>query len=173
MHRACWSCRFDAMQLAWCLLSVTKTEGYFLNSVELLESPLLLTKGRGIVVRSAARPFSLSIDMYLHPRNMTQEGGSKENANMSILPAQLLARMLDSSESESYAAYREQIEQYFHDIIFSNSNEDNFVVLEEVCPQIERPRRAISKKCEAQSCCFIVVPEEYEGFIFEESSSDD
>lgn len=154
--------------IMWCMMSVTKTEGFFLNSVELLESPLLLTKGKGIVVRPAARPSSLSIDLYLHPRNVTHE------EDMAIIPSKLLARMLDSSElGLSYSAHREQIEQYFHEIVFSNANEENYMILTEIC-QKDPPRRAISKKCEPSgSCCFIVVPEEYEGFIFEESSSDE
>mmetsp|Transcript_12336 Transcript_12336/g.29372 ORF Transcript_12336/g.29372 Transcript_12336/m.29372 type:complete len:334 (-) Transcript_12336:318-1319(-) len=152
--------------IMWCMMSVTKTEGFFLNSVELLESPLLLTKGRGIVVRSAAHPSSLSIDMYLHPRNMTHE------ADMAIVPAQLLARMMDAPEPGSYAAYREEMEQHFHDIVFSDSNEDNYMIFTEIC-QKDRPNRAISKKCDASSCCYFVVPEEYGGFIFEESSSSD
>ncbi|CAJ1948146.1 unnamed protein product [Cylindrotheca closterium] len=149
--------------IMWCMMSVTKTEGFFLNSVELLESPLLLTKGKGIVVRSAASPSSLSIDMYLHPRNMTHED------DMAIVPAQLLARMIETPESGSYSAYREEMEQRFHDIVFSDSNKEKYMILTEIC-QKDRPLFAISKKCESSSCCYIVVPEEYGSFIFESSS---
>ncbi|KAL3929554.1 MAG: hypothetical protein SGBAC_012156 [Bacillariaceae sp.] len=152
--------------IMWCMMSVTKTEGFFLNSVELLESPLLLTKGRGIVVRSASHPSSLSLDMYLHPRNMTHED------DMAIVPAQLLARMLDAPEDGSYAAYREQMEQHFHDIVFSDSHEEDYMIFTEIC-QNDRPLYAISKKCAAKSCCYIVVPKEYGSYIFEESSSED
>jgi hypothetical protein len=154
--------------IMWCMMSVTRSEGFFLNTVEIVESPLLLTNGRGIVVKSATSPTSLSIDFYLHPRNVTDE------QDMAIIPSKLLAWMLDNSvtEVQTYAEYREKAQDYLYGLVFSDSNEENYMVLQEVC-QSYKPPRTIGEICKVDPCCYIVVPEIYGGSMFDNSSSED
>jgi hypothetical protein len=154
--------------IMWCMMSVTRSEGFFLNTVEIVESPLLLAIGRGIVVKSATSPTSLSIDFYLHPRNVTYE------EDMAIIPSKLVAWMLDNQQTEvqTYAEYREKAQDYLYDLVFSDSNEENYMVLQEVC-QPYRPPRTIGENCKVDPCCYIVVPEIYGGSMFDDPSSED
>lgn len=152
--------------IMWCLMSVTRSEGFFSSTIEITESPLLLTKGRGIVVKAASSPSSLSLDFYLHPRNVTYE------EDMAIVPSKLLSWMLDGNEQEMqlYGQYREKAEGYLYNLVFADAREENYMILQEVC-QLQRPARTMAANCKDGSCCYVVVPEIYGGTMFDDSSS--
>jgi hypothetical protein len=155
----------------WCFLGEHVAEGFYLNNMEFVDSPLSLTQGKGIVIKSVASPEkSLSNSFYLHPRDLM-----KEEQNMSIIPSKVLTWMLDHPETEhdTYKEYRQKLSEYLHDLIFDGEGtEDHFMILDEIC-QPFMPLRTVAKACEEDSCCYIVVPEQYGGFMNEESSDED
>eukprot|EP00980_Cylindrotheca_fusiformis_P026063 scaffold15305_cov126-Cylindrotheca_fusiformis.AAC.1 len=154
--------------IMWCLMTASRSEGFFLSTIEIVESPLLLTKGRGIVVKDPSTPSALSLDFYMDPRNATHE------QDLAFVPSKLLDWMLDNEEIEGqdYREYRRKAQNYLYDLVFSDGREDNFLIFQEVC-QPQRPPRTMGENCRADSCCYIVVPEIYGGSMFDHSSSDD
>jgi hypothetical protein len=178
--------------LMWCLLATRIAEGYFMESVEMIDTALFLTRKRGMVVRrrkESTPPRSgsgggdddnnnnnkynnhdaLSNVYYLHPRT--------NNTKVDWIPTKTLAWMFSNPEdvllggdgSSSPADARDLLQRYLGELVFADGNEDEFLVLEEVC-QNSRPSRAIAVNCPdgeedgaGGGCCYFVLPERYGG----------
>ncbi|KAG7358954.1 hypothetical protein IV203_015543 [Nitzschia inconspicua] len=151
----------------WCLVATRVVEGFFYESVEMIDSALFLTRKRGIVVKksqqfateSDGHGGALSTSFYLHPR--------QNNTLLEWIPSKALAMAISTPEDSlaSPLEARELLERYLYDLVITQGNEEDFLVLEEQC-QEERPDRAIGMDCphgDNGECCFFVVPEKYGG----------
>ena len=154
----------------WCLLASKRVEAFLLDSVQMIQSPLSLTKGRGIVVRSSFDPENrLSNAFYIHPRKLVNK-----QSTMNAIPRKVIVWLLDHPETDqtSYEEYEGMMQAYINDLVYSEGGEENFIFLDEIC-QPYRPSRTIAEKCEDESCCYFVLPEKYKAFFFDEDSSDE
>ena len=150
--------------LMWCLLATQIVEGYFMESVEMIDTALFLTRKRGMVVQkelgSVPGGKALSNAFYLHPRTNT--------TNVEWIPSKALAWIISNPEDVlgAPADARYLFQRFLHDLVIAQGNEDDFLVLEEVC-QDHRPSRAIAVHCPdgdgSNDCCYFVVPEKYGG----------
>jgi hypothetical protein len=157
----------------WCLLAIKNVEGFFLESVDILESALIAARRRGMVVRSSSSDSKLLNAYYLHPRNLEYE------STKAILPSKVLAWILSNPEDvvPSIAEYRRMLQEYLHELVHSEGNDDKYMVLDEVC-QPYPPKRAIFKQCgvdvfRPDACCYFVIPESEGGRFGDSSSGDD
>lgn len=167
--------------LMWCLLASRITEGFFQESVEFLDSPLFLLRKRGMVVQKSEpsssssgveeSPLSgaLSNLYYLHPRTNTTA--------VEWIPAKALAWLISNSEENLGGALeaRRMLEHLLYDLTIQQGNEDDFVVMEEVC-QHDRPERAIAMDCpkeETATCCYFVLPKKYGGKLLPPEDEED
>ena len=158
--------------IMWCLLATEVVEGFFLESVDMLESSFILARQRGIVIQSASSDKRISTAYYLHPRNLEVE------SSMATLPAEVLTWILANPEEvvPNLSEYRQMLQEYIHEAVFSERGTDNYLVLEEICQQT-LPKRAIAQQCgvnggPTEGCCYFVVPES-EGGAFSDSSDDE
>lgn len=148
----------------WCLLATRIVEGYFTEPVEMIDSALFWTRKRGMVVKkrpgSVAGGEALSSAYYLHPRTNTTK--------VEWIPAKALAWIISNPEDVlgSPADARSLLQRYLYELVIAQGNEDDFLVLDEVC-QDRRPSRAISIHCPdgngGSDCCYFVLPEKYGG----------
>jgi hypothetical protein len=154
--------------LMWCLVASRVVEGYFYETVEMIDSALFLTRKRGIVVKRRPPTGLMEIDghggalstsFYLHPRH--------NHTLLEWIPSKALAMAISAPE-EAFSnplEAQEMLERYLYDLVISQGNEEDYLVLDEVC-QRERPDRAIGMDCPNGGnidCCFFVVPERYGG----------
>ena len=151
--------------LMWCLLATRVVEGYFKESVEMVDSAIFLTRKRGMVVKKQS-PLgggdghgALSASYYLHPR--------LNNTLLEWIPSRVLAMAISTTEEDLLdpATAKESLEHYLYDLVIAQGNEEDYLVLDEVC-QREQPERAIGKDCspsDGGECCFFAVPEHYGG----------
>lgn len=151
----------------WCLVATRIVEGYFHETVEMIDSALFLTRKRGIVVQKSqpagtdrdGQGSALSTSFYLHPRH--------NNTLLEWIPSKTLAMAITTPEEAFASPYeaREMLERYLYDLVITQGNEEDYLVLDEICQQ-ERPDRAIGMDCapgDSGDCCFFVVPEKYGG----------
>jgi hypothetical protein len=157
----------------WCLLATKVVEGFFLESVDMLESALIVARRRGIVVKSSSSDSNVLNSYYLHPRNLEYE------TTKAILPSKVFAWILANTEDvvPSTAEYRRMLQEYIHELVHSEGNIDNYMVLEEVC-QPYPPKRSIGKQYgvdvfRPNDCCYFVIPESEGVRRFGSSSSGD
>ena len=150
--------------LMWCLLTTRYAEGFFLESVEMLQSAFIKARRRGMVVKSSDS--GLSNAYYLHPRNLGYD------STFAVLPSKVLTWILANSEDvvPSTEEYRRMLREYIDALVHSEGNEDKYMILEEVCQPYEPPR-SIGKRCGIDDCCYFVVPDS-EGGNFERDSND-
>ena len=156
--------------IMWCLLGTNAVEGFLQNSVQIVKSPLSMTKGRGIVVRPSSNPDkALSSLFYLHPRNLTQK-----EPIINRIASRVLTWILSHPETDAanYDEYREMMQAYIHELVHSEGEEENYIFLDEVC-QPYRPPRTVAENCEGEICCYFVLPDTHYSILFEESSSSD
>jgi hypothetical protein len=163
--------------LMWCLVATRVVEGYFYDTVEMIDSALFLTRKRGMVVKRR-QPTGLEMDghggalstsFYLHPRH--------NNTLIEWIPSKALAMAISTPENDvaSPLEAREMLERYLFDLVISQGNEEDYLVLDEVC-QRDQPDRAIGMDCPNGSdsdCCFFVVPERYGGRFQVNNDNDD
>jgi hypothetical protein len=158
----------------WCLLATRVSEGVFLETVQMTDSPFVFAKRRGIIVQSTSTD-RVSNAFYLHPRNLSYD------STMAVLPSKVLSWILANPEEvvPDLIEYRQMLQAYIYELVHSDGNDDNkYLILEEVCQQTP-PKRAIGKVCSNSNtntnnddrCCYFVLPES-EGGRFGESSSD-
>jgi hypothetical protein len=159
----------------WCLLAARVVEGFFLESVEILDSPIHLTRNRGIIVKKTKKKDddgaydAFSNALYLHPRmNKTSIGW---------IPSKMLAMVLSTPEDVvgGPTEATEMLQRYLHELVSSTTDDilDDFIVLEEVCHQTERPERAMAIDCPdggdddglTAECCYFVLPDRYGGYF--------
>lgn len=149
--------------LMWCLLATRIAEGYFMDSVEMIDSALFVTRKRGMVVRKPAGSVpggdALSTSYYLHPRTNT--------TSVSWIPAKALAWITANPEERlgSPREARDLFRRYLNELVINQGNEEDYLVLDEVC-QDDRPPRAIAIDCpvgEDRDCCYFVLPAKYGG----------
>jgi len=162
-HRRASSQQTKDDLLMWCLLASLVTEGYFMESVEILDSALFLTRNRGIVVRKqppagiADGYGALSTKFYLHPRT------DKNNTAIDWIPTKILAMLIPSSKDEIEKDLNDLAQRMLYELIVTQGHEKEYLILEEVC-QENRPERAIAYDTgEDPSGCYFVVPEKYGG----------
>jgi hypothetical protein len=152
----------------WCLLATRLVEGFFLESVEMIDTALFLTRNRGMVVKRQS-PFgteddhgTLSNAYYLHPR--------MNNTDIDWIPSKALAMLISSPEDVvgDPSEAREMLQRFLYELVIAKGNEENYIVLDEICQQ-QRPHRAIAVNCPhggeegSSGCCYFVVPERYRG----------
>ena len=151
--------------LMWGLIASRVAEGFFMESVDMLDSALFLTRNRGIVVMRqppagiADGYGALSTSFYLHPR-------TNNNTAIDWIPSKVLAMLISSSE-EDVNAYSSDIqdmaEKLLYELVVTQGNEKEFLILEEVC-QEKQPERSIAVDTSNDADgCYFVVPEKYGG----------
>ena len=165
--------------LMWCLTATRVTEGFFMESVQIIDSPLSLIRNRGIVVLKQTQfgggvsmmdndyvndghGAQLSRAMYLHPRTDKDE--------INLIPSKILAMLISIAKEQHYdeaddsidLGQQELIQRLLYDAIISQGNENNFLILEEICSQKQRPERAVAIDITSDNCYYI-VPEKYGG----------
>ncbi len=157
--------------LMWCLLASRVSEGFFKESLEMIDSPLFLTRKRGIVIKRqppagvADGYGALSTSFYLHPRKV-------DSTEIHRIPTKILSMLLSAPEQEMNDDAQDVIERMLYDQIVTQGNEDDFLILEEVC-QGTRPERAIAfESVNSDNGCYVVVPKKYGG-NFEPDDDDD
>ena len=157
--------------LMWCLLASRVSEGFFKESLEMIDSPLFLTRKRGIVIKRQPPAGvsdgygALSTSFYLHPRKV----GDSE---IHRIPTKMLSMLVSAPEQVLDGDAQDVIERMLYDQIVTQGNEDDFLILEEVC-QETRPERAIGfESANSDNGCFVVVPKKYGG-NFEPDDEDD
>jgi hypothetical protein len=157
--------------LMWCLLATRIVEGYFMESVEMIDSALFLTRKRGMVVRklpgSVPGGDALSTSYYLHPRT--------NNTAVGWIPAKALAWITANPEDRlgTPKEARYLFRRYLNELVITQGNQEDYLVLDEVCLD-ERPPRAIAIDCpdgEDKDCCYFVLPEKYGGDFDHDSRS--
>jgi len=160
-YRSASQQRKDDM-LMWCLLASRITEGFFKESLEMIDSPLFLTRKRGIVMKRQPPAGvedgygALSTSFYMHPR-------SSDTFTIDWIPSKILSMLVSSSEQEVDVGGQEEIERLLYDLVITQGNENKFVILEEVC-QESRPERSIAFDTSNNAGgCFYVVPKKYGG----------
>jgi len=157
--------------LMWCLMATRATEGFFMESIDIIDSPLILTRNRGIVVlkqtttAAAADGYAgeLSTAFYLHPRT--------DKTKMNWIPSKILAMLISSSQEEHEeeknadvgSTQQEMVQKLLYDLVITQENEKDFLILEEVC-QENRPERSIAIDTKSSNDnCYFVLPEKYGG----------
>jgi hypothetical protein len=171
--------------LMWCLMATRVTEGFFMEDVEIIDSPLFLTRSRGIVILKKptdndGHGGELSTLFYLHPRTDKNE--------INWIPSKILAMLISNSqkekddneeEGEDDDDIQEMIQKLLYDMVITQGNEDDFLILEEICGQENRPERSIaidrssSYNDGGDGDCYFVVPEKYGGIFKAKKISDD
>jgi len=143
--------------LLWCLLATRVTDGIFLESVDMLQSALILARQRGIVVRSTETGYSTSY--YVHPRRDSNELSSP----LARVPSKLLQWMLANPEDfmENEQEAQDLLEEHLYRLVQEEEGSE-YMVLDQVC-QTDRPRRSVARECQGDSCCYFVVPDSYGG----------
>ena len=148
--------------LMWCLVASGLTEGYFKPFLEMIDSPLFLTLKRGIVVQRQTLGGvedgvgELSTSFYLHPR-------INDNTAIDYLPAKILGILVSSLERETDLNGGEMIGKLLYELVVTQGNEKEFLILKELCQQ-NRPRRSVAYETRRDGeRCYIVVPEKYGG----------
>ena len=155
--------------LMWCLLATRIVEGYFQETVEFIDTPLFLTKQRGIVVKKKKKQQSneqndvgydeLSHSLYFHPR--------LNKTSLEWIPSKAFAMIISTPEDivGGPSDAIEMLQRYLYELV--SENEEDFLILDEVC-QESRPERAVAIDCpnghdDNIDCCYFVVPEKYGG----------
>jgi len=153
--------------LMWCILASRISEGYFKESVEMLNSPLFLTRKRGIVVRRQPSTgvsdgnASLSTSFYLHPR-------SYNSSAINWAPSKILGMLISDGDQDADMDGQEKIERMLYDLVVTEGHENEFLILDEICQTI-RPERSIAFESGKNSGpCYFVMPEKYGGRFHEE-----
>jgi len=150
--------------LMWCLIASRITEGFFMESLEIIDSPLFLTRNRGIVVKRqppagvADGYGTISTSFYLHPRFNNSDA-------IDWIPSKILEMLVSSSGQEAAADADgpEVIERMLYELVVAEENENEYLILEEIC-QENRPERSIAFETSNNSDrCFFVVPKKYGG----------
>lgn len=156
--------------LMWCLLGSRITEGFFKESLEFIDSPLFLTRKRGIVLKRqppsglADGYGALSTSFYLHPR-------INNSADINLIPTKVLSMLVSTPEEEADEGGEEAIERMLYELVETQGNEKGFLILEEIC-QDTRPERSIAVHTNKDGVrCFFVVPKRYGGNF--DSTEDD
>lgn len=155
--------------LMWCLLTTRITEGFFLESVEMIDNAFITARKRGMMVRKADESSSeeegtgrISNAYYLHPRLP-----GEEEAKTAPIPAMVLGWLLNHPEND-LSDPSKSLQEAIYDAVSSMENGmDRYILLDEVC-QATQPRRAIGKHCTngpTEECCFFVVPEAVGGNV--------
>jgi len=154
----------------WCLMATRAAEGFFMESIELIDSPLFLTRNRGIVVLKQTTTAAtdgyggeLSTAFYLHPRT--------DKTKMNWIPSKILAMLISSSQEahedeenvDVVNTQQEMVQKLLYDLVITQGNENDFLILEEAC-QENRPERSIAISSRGRNdSCYFVVPEKYGG----------
>eukprot|EP00536_Pseudo-nitzschia_multiseries_P006055 jgi/Psemu1/14334/gm1.14334_g len=155
--------------LMWCILASRIAEGFFAESVEMLDSALSLIRNRGIVVRKQKHSpedghgGALSTSFYLHPRN-----NDDYDASVNWIPMKVLATLIDGSKDDGgigdgVEELHELAERTLYELVVTQGHEKDFLILDEVC-QENRPERSIAIDTrDRPGGCYFVVPEKYGG----------
>ena len=169
--------------LMWCLMATRVTEGFFMEDVEIIDSPLFLTRNRGIVVlkKSSGDGYGgeLSTAFYLHPRTDKNE--------INWIPSKILAMLISNSqkeqddnnniEEEENDDIQEMLQKLLYDLVITQGNEKDFLIVEEICGQDHKPERSIaidrSSINDGDGDCYFVIPEKYGGNFRANSNDDD
>jgi len=174
-HRAAKSPREREQLLVWCLLASQIAEGVFVESVEMLDSALSLTRNRGIVVRKqppagigiADGYGALSTSFYLHPRTRDNDTDTDNDNDtddpVNWIPMKVLATLIRSSKDRVGEDVHDLAERTLYELVVSEGHEKDYLILEEVC-QDDRPERSIALDTGDRSDgCYFVVPQKYGG----------
>jgi hypothetical protein len=155
----------------WCLLTTRIAEGFFLESVDMIESALIVARRRGMIVKSSSSDSGVLNAYYLHPRNLLES-----NDSMAIVPSKVMIWLLANPEDvlSNPSESRRMLQEHIYELVSSDEIKGNYMVLEEVC-QPDPPKRVIGKQCASNrsDCCYFVVPEAEGGRFGDSSSSDD
>jgi hypothetical protein len=154
--------------VTWCLLTTRITEGFFLDSVEVMSNAFLLNKNRGMVVQTANG--RLSNSYYIQPR-LLDDGDS----HPAPLPAKVLTWLLDHPES-SLENPTVSLQETIYQLVSEEEYRDRYMYLDEICQQNgDPPSRAIARQCQRQRshdhssssdvCCYFVVQQSEGGTI--------
>lgn len=148
--------------LMWCLIASRVIEGFFKESLEMIDSPLFLTRNRGIVIKRQPRAGvadgygAFSSSFYLHPR-------VNNNSAIDWIPSKILAMLVSSPEVEGDVEGQELLERLLYDLVVTQGNENEFLVLEEICQEDQPERSTAFDTSNNADGCFFVIPEIYGG----------
>lgn len=149
--------------LMWCLLASQVTEGFFTESVEILDSILELTRNRGIVVRKQpARGIvdgydALSTTFYLRPRT--------NHDKVNWIPTKMLSMFISSSNDERVDDNNELAQRMLYELVVNQGNEEEYLILEEICQETPPKRSIAFDTTEDPNGCYFVVPNKYGGIF--------
>lgn len=152
--------------LMWCLIASRITEGFFMESVEMVDSPLFLTRKKGIVIRrqppgGIAYGYGLlSTSLYLHPR-------FENNTEIDRLPFRILSMLVSSSDDKTDEDFQEMIQRMLYELVVTGGIDNEFMILDEIC-QENQPERTIAFDAKIDNDgCFLVVPKKYGGIFYQ------
>jgi hypothetical protein len=180
----------------WCLLTTKVVEGFFLPTVDWVDSPIAFLQQRGMVFynnhhhdnqEDEHQSPRLSSSMYLNPRTTaTTTLDPSSSTTTAMLPSKMLTWVLSNepSQFESPQEYRRAMEMFLYELVHAEGD-DHFLVLEATCGQKQahsnvskKLKRSMAKECNDNSnnndeeCCEYLLPES-EGGNFEDDDNDD
>jgi hypothetical protein len=180
----------------WCLLTTKVVEGFFLPSIDWVDSPIAFLKQRGMVFQTHTHTSTttatredndqprLSSSMYLNPRSSTtfeEESSSSSSKTMTaILPSKMLTWVLSNEPShfESPQDYRRAMEMYLYELVHNAKGDHHFLFLEAHCygqgQGQAHLKRSMAKECGRDNndeCCEFLLPES-EGGHFDHDDDD-
>ena len=145
--------------LMWCVLTTRISEGFFLESVEMISNAFTVARKRGMLVNKVVSKTEaddtglISNAYYLHPRL------PGEDSMTAPFPAAVLGWLLHHPEGDLEDPSK-SLQQAIYDLASSDENKERYIILEEVC-QTTQPSRALAKQCTqgpTKDCCFFVLP---------------
>ena len=147
--------------LMWCLLAARVVEGFFIHDIDIVNSPLVFAKGRGIMGKIVDEP-RISSSFFVVPRTMSADQAMQ-------LPLNVFDWLLDNDQAHypSREEYREKLERFIYDeLVTTTQSQDQYLTLDVQCTPT-KSERAIARYCPSQAsnmeiqsldCCDFVMP---------------
>jgi hypothetical protein len=170
----------------WCLLTTKMVEGFFLPTIDWVDSPMAFLQQRGMVFPSQTRDQDdqrrLSTSMYLDPRTPSTLESFDPTSRTAMLPSKMLTWILTNEPNhfESSQEHRRAMELFLYELVHAEGD-DHFLVLEahpcqdgQMLQPQKHSKRSMAKECIPSpngngewKCCEFILPES-EGGNFEE-----
>jgi hypothetical protein len=154
------STNFERQQdlLMWCLLAARVVEGFFSNDVDVMESPIVFKKNRGVIALKPEQP-RISSSFFVVPRS------TKEATMVSMLPYNVFMWVVANDEAnyESRDQYQQALEEFIYEQV-AIEGMDQFMALDMDCENPDS-KRTIARHCKAiaankdtSRCCEFLLP---------------
>ena len=143
--------------LMWCLLAARVVEGFFIKDVDIVNSPIIFAKGRGIIGKWDSEE-RISSSFFVVPRTMPTDKAT-------LLPLKVFDWVLDNDQAHfsSRQEYRETMERYIYkELVTTMQSQDEYLTLD-VTYSENKSERAIARHCSSQdmaasACSDFVLP---------------